>query len=194
MELFRSKIFLLLIFLIVFLIYLPINRKVSKKHFFKIYLDDLIPFCPIFIIPYISFYFLGALSIFFAFDRSILEFQQFILALSLASIISYTIFIFFPGYIVRPNIQNNDFLHFLIKLIYRYDWPVNVFPSGHTFYTTIVSLFFINWYPGNQNLILLLAILNIISVVLIKQHYIVDIFGGLALGYISYLLSLALIY
>lgn len=194
MELFESKIFLLLIFFIIFLIYLPINRKVPKKYFFKLFVDNLIPFYPIFIIPYVSFYFLGALSIFFAFDRSILEFQQFMLALSLASIISYFIFILLPGYIVRPTIQNNNFLHFLIKLIYQYDWPVNVFPSGHTFYTTIVSLFFINWYPGNQNLILLLAFLNIISVVFVKQHYIVDIMGGLALGYISYLVSLALIY
>lgn len=193
MNLFESKFGLLALFLIVFFLYFPINRKIRKGHCLKTNTDDLIPFIPFFSIFYIGVYVLAISFMTIAFGKSLIEFKQFIFALSLAGLISYLIFILFPTSIDRPEIKAKGFFNYLVKLIYKLDKPYNVFPSGHAFYTTIFMLFFTSWYPNFGFIFLLTAILILMSAILIKQHHLLDMFGGIILGNICYLLSLFLI-
>jgi membrane-associated phospholipid phosphatase len=104
--------------------------------------------------------------------------------------ISYACYFFIQSYIARPVITGTDPFSALVRSIYAGDQPYNDFPSLHTSLSTIIA---IHWWRVDRRIGVPAAIwtaLIVMSTVLIKQHYLADVAGGLVLaGVTSWLVT-----
>ncbi|WP_310605328.1 phosphatase PAP2 family protein [Anaerosporobacter sp.] len=113
------------------------------------------------------------------------HFYQTVCAIYLSYIICAIIFIALPTTNVRPEVMGNSIGDILLRAIYAMDTPENLFPSIHC----SVSWFCYIAVRGKKEIpkayqifSLVFAILVVISTQVTKQHYYVDIIGGIALA------------
>ncbi|MBQ9815230.1 MAG: phosphatase PAP2 family protein [Lachnospiraceae bacterium] len=161
--------------------------------------DDLIPVIAIFAVIYLFsyiFWICGPIAVSLT-KRS--NFINYIIGLSAAYLIGFLIFVLMPTYMDRnaeglmaiaaqPGIFNK-----LLGIIYGADGSglaFNLFPSYHC----LISLYCylgVRKQPeiskGFRIYSLVMTILICLSTVFTKQHYFIDIFGGLAISIICYL-------
>lgn len=181
-----DKTLLLIIFLLVKSIYLPLNKRKSK-YYWKIKIDDYIPFIPIFIIPYIGYFFYILATIILLWNTKLINtfFMTYITSYVVAELFWY----FVPNGVKRPIIDKKDIFSKLVKNFYRIDDDTNGFPSAHVFGTLICSYFLLIIFPQQSLLIWLISFLINFSTVLVKQHYILDILGGFIIFGLSVIIS-----
>ena len=101
-------------------------------------------------------------------------------------------FVFVPTTNVRPEVTGISFADNLMRMLYSIDQPPNLFPSIHC----LVSWFcFIGikdrtdipvWYKSFS---CVFAILIFISTQVTKQHYLIDIAGGVLLAEVTFRIS-----
>lgn len=127
--------------------------------------DALIPFVPLSILVYVSQYVLLVTAASFA-KRHELFFRR----LYLVSTAGFLCFLVFPTQIDRPAPVN-----LLYEWLYRFDPPVNCFPSLHTAIAFVSAAALGPWAFAWASGIAL-------STVLTKQHYLIDTFAGLVLA------------
>jgi len=171
-----DKSWMLLIFLIVKSVYLPLNKRKSK-YYWKIKFDDKIPFIPIFVIPYVGYFFYVIATIIYLWNTMYVNsfFITYIISYLFAGLFWY----FIPNGVKRPKIEKKDIFNRLTKFIYKYDDDTNGFPSAHIFATLICSYFLFLAFPEQLISILAVTILISLSTVFVKQHYVLDILGGI---------------
>ncbi|VAW80815.1 hypothetical protein MNBD_GAMMA12-2400 [hydrothermal vent metagenome] len=154
-------------------------------------LDQLIPFLPWTIAPYLILV-LGMYLFAFIDDEN--DFISALIALTIAVCINYMIYILYPTTYPRPPLPADTELgsglyHWLTSI----DTPANCFPSGHIT-TPAVGC----WYLGRHHktlrpyLFITFAILSLTTLTT-KQHYIVDIPAGLVTASLGILIANALI-
>lgn len=181
-----NKLALLLAFLAIKSIYLPLNRRKSK-YYWKIKADDYIPLIPVFIIPYIGYFFLVIFSVYALWSTPYIS--QFLVSYIVSYILAGIFWYFVPNGVARPKIIKNDIFSLLIKTIYKYDDDTNGFPSAHVFSTLLCSYFLYLVFPGYLSAIWGLALLIILSTVFVKQHYLIDILGGIIVFVLSVIIG-----
>lgn len=177
-----EKIIFLILFLIVKSIYLPLNKRKSR-YYWKLKIDDSIPFVPVFIIPYVSYFGYIVVTIFSLWNTQYLFefFTSYIITYIVAGIFWYLV----PNGVRRPTITGKDMFSRLTASIYKHDDDTNGFPSAHVFATLICSYYLFLSFPAFTPLILFMAISIIASTVLVKQHYAIDILGGILVFFVS---------
>ncbi len=181
----------ILLFLIALqLLYFPINQNVQGGITTYLPIDDQITLSPIWAIPYLLsiLWWVGAI-IWATFKMEYKRYVHFALCLSLTIVISYAVYILFPTYVDRPKIVDQDFLSQLVIFIYGNDKPYNALPSGHTYTTLIISIFWYYWLPKQRYLWIAIAILVILSTLFTKQHAILDLLTASILVFICYKIS-----
>lgn len=181
-----TKLLYLIVFLVVKSIYLPLNKRKSR-YYWKLRIDDFIPFVPIFIVPYVSYFAYVVLTIVALWNTSYVYefFTSYIISYLVAGAFWYLI----PNGVKRPKIVGKDIFSKLTAYIYSHDDDTNGFPSAHVFATLICSYFLFLSFPIFLPFILFMAITIIASTVLVKQHYAIDILGGIIVFLISVPLS-----
>lgn len=100
-----------------------------------------------------------------------------------AKIICLFFFLLFPTTLIRPEITGTDLCSRLVQLIYTIDAPVNLFPSIHCLesWACIRTSFLLKNSNRTYKIVTILMSLGVFaSTLLIKQHVIVDVFGGIA--------------
>ena len=160
-----------------------------------VWIDDYIPFCEWFIIPYVLWFLYIPLVMGFVFFTSRSEFYK----ASAYMFIGMSICLFICT--VWPNGQDlrmdeftrNNICTRIISFIYTADTNTNVFPSIHVFNSVgAVILIFKNHILKKYKWVkigsIVLSTLIILSTMFLNQHSIVDVIGGLVLGAIMYLL------
>ncbi|MGD0611261.1 MAG: phosphatase PAP2 family protein [Anaerolineales bacterium] len=148
-------------------------------------LDAALPVVPIFVIPYVSLnpFVYATLVLFLLFRTRI--FQSACLAMILTWFISFGFYYFLQSEVIRPVLTGTDLLTRMIQNVYAGDNPYNDFPSLHTSISTILA---IHWFRFDRRIGIVVAIWTVLivaSTVLIKQHYVADIAGGLILAFSS---------
>lgn len=193
-SLFNSHLFLIIASALMISGYVPINKLLRKGFEFKNPIDDRIVLIPWYVFPYVFFYmpwmFLFYTSLYF---QPIHVVQQAFSATFLACLIGYISFIFFPTYVVTQFPKGKGTAFLLLQLIQRTDRKFNAFPSMHVYMVTILTLFSSILYPQFMMIFLLMGTAVTVSTVFTKRHYVYDIFGGLLVGVVCTLVSLALI-
>jgi membrane-associated phospholipid phosphatase len=169
------------------LIYESLNHG-PNRIFLETSLDRALPVVPIFAIPYISLIpYIGVSLLAFLFVRARV-YRSAAITMIIVWFISYACYFFLQSYIARPPITGTDPFSALVRSIYAGDRPYNDFPSLHTSLSTIIA---IHWWRIDRRIGIAAAIwtaLIVMSTVLIKQHYLADVVGGLVLaGVISWL-------
>jgi membrane-associated phospholipid phosphatase len=166
------------------LIYEQLNHGPSRI-FLQTPLDRALPVVPVFAIPYVSLIpYIGVSLLAFLFLR-VRVYRSAAITMIIVWFISYACYFFLQSYVARPNITGTDPFSAIVRSIYAGDRPYNDFPSLHTSLSTIIT---IHWWRVDRRIGIAAAIwtgLIIVSTVLVKQHYIADVIGGLALGAVT---------
>ncbi|MCP1186583.1 phosphatase PAP2 family protein [Paenibacillus sp. 1781tsa1] len=160
-----------------------LNHAGNHVYSLAISLDSMIPFVPIFIIPYVLWYpFITGALIALAFKEKRTYFQT-LIALCSGLVISYIFFALFQTAIERPDIRGNKGILFtIVDYIYRNDQPYNCFPSIHVLTSYLILRGTRVFGRAIWAMTSTFSILIIVSTVLVKQHVIVDVAGGILVG------------
>jgi membrane-associated phospholipid phosphatase len=156
-------------------------------------LDQALPVVPIFVVPYVSLqpFIYASLVIFLLFRARI--FQSAVLSMIVTFLVSYAFFAFLQTYVERPVLTGGDTFTRMIRDVYAGDHPFNDFPSLHVSTSAIIA---IHWWRFSRRfgpLPAIWAALIAMSTVLVRQHYLADVVGGLILAFGTSLLFLRLI-
>jgi membrane-associated phospholipid phosphatase len=166
------------------LIYESLNHG-PNRIFLETPVDRALPVVPVFAIPYVSLIpYIGVSLIVFLFFR-VRVYRSAAITMIIVWFISYAFYFFLQSYIARPQITGSDPFSGMIRSIYASDRPYNDFPSLHTSLSTIIA---IHWWRLDRRVGLPAAIwtaLIVASTVLVKQHYLADVAGGLVLAAVT---------
>lgn len=174
----------LLVIPVLGIIYQVLNTHPGNAVILTTKVDSVIPFLPIFIVPYILWYgFIFGYLVYYCFkDKQV--YLQTLTIIVVGELICFLIYFFFQTTVPRPTITGDGLLFDLVKLIYNNDQPFNCFPSIHvltTFAIMLGSMHIENKHLFHTIFIPLLGTLIIISTLFVKQHVIFDMIGSMFL-------------
>ncbi|MFC3768263.1 phosphatase PAP2 family protein [Paenibacillus sp. GCM10012303] len=164
-----------------------LNRPGMRTYDLSTRVDEMLPFLPVFVIPYLIWYPFIAACLVTLFYRNRATYYRTLFALCLGLVISYIFFYFYQSGITRPQL-GEGFLYSLVQFVYHNDAPYNCFPSIHVLTTYLMIKSSKQAFPhvGLRWTIHLLAWSIILSTVFVKQHVLLDIAGGIAVAEITY--------
>lgn len=169
--------------------YLLINWiNLHRSHYFDVSLpgEENIPFIAFFIFGYILVY-LSVFLLYFIID-DIEDFRRTAMAYLAVTTIHYILFLIFPVRCdMRPDLSGLEGISAgVTRFFYFIDKPQNCFPSLHMAYSVLAML--VSWrkHYCMRVIFAVMAVLVGISVILVKQHYIMDVIAGAAAALIIY--------
>ena len=157
---------------------------VENCHIIHSRLDDLIPFCEFFVIPYVFWYLLIVISLGYFALYNIDSFRKLQTYIIITQVVAMAIYIIFPNMQdLRPaEFERDNFFTFIVSLLYRFDTNTNVCPSLHVAYSLGIASAWtkekgvgIAW----KSFVVVAVILICLSTMFIKQHSAVDFFVAL---------------
>ncbi len=187
------------------LLYMPwflwLEGKVTPESSYyniHIWLDDIIPFNELFVVPYILWFLYVPISMAYIALKSRDEFYKASAYLFIGMSICLFICTVWPNgqdlRIENLDIDKNIFTR-IVGMIYHADTNTNVFPSIHSYNSFAIFMMLLEskFVSGKFRMPVLtgcgvLTTLIIVSTVVLKQHSIVDAIGGVVLGIIMYIL------
>ena len=195
---FRYAAFILIYAAIYMLLFALLEmRENVTYHIIHNPIDDIIPFCEYFIVPY-YFWFIYIFSVtcyFVLFYRKPDECRRLLITLCSGMTIFLLVSYFYPnGLELRPEqFERDNLFTKWVSLLYQTDTATNVLPSIHVYNTlclyvaVVKSQKFKNhrWFCF-VNLIICVSI--ILSTVFLKQHSVIDVLGAMFLYLAVYLL------
>jgi membrane-associated phospholipid phosphatase len=119
-------------------------------------------------------------------------FQSAVLSMITTFLVSYLFFAFLQTYVDRPVLTGGDVFTKMVRDVYAGDHPFNDFPSLHVSTSTIIA---IHWWRFSRKFtwpLIIWAALIAMSTVMVRQHYVADIAGGLVLAFATSLFFLRL--
>ena len=156
----------------------------SLYHYdWSIPLDHNLPLVPFFAIPYVLAYIPWIVGVIIIVRDNKELCYKIMTAEQIAKFICLIFFVFWPTEIIRPAITGDSFSECLTRLVYHLDEPNNLFPSIHCLLSWIVFRGTVKCKKTGIWIKIFMfaqAIIVFASVVLIKQHVVVDIIGGIA--------------
>ena len=179
------------VFYILLLYFLPEKIITGDYTPTQTVLDEWIPFCAPFVIPYLLWFpGLAAEGVRLLFKEGT-GFRQYMLYLLLAYSLAALIYVFFPnGQDLRPALDNpQGIFEWMLSLIYAVDTNTNVCPSLHVLGGMAV-MFAVCTDKTEKKPMKLCACLFFaavsVSTVFVKQHAVVDVAAGLFAGTLLY--------
>ena len=164
------------------------NRHV-RYHIIDSSLDDKIPFCEYFIIPYLLWFLYIAVTVgYFLFWSLILNLA---IGMTLFLIVSY---VYPNGLNIRPAEFTNDSVFTrMVQFLYRTDTPTNVLPSIHVYnsvaaFSAIHTCKNLQKHKGIRTGSFILTTLIVLSTMFLKQHSIADVATGITCAVATYVL------
>lgn len=166
----------------------------GRSHYYDVALpfESQIPFSSFFIFGYL-FVYVSMLYLYLIVD-DIELWRRAVVAYIVLTTLCYVVYLVFPVQMVgRPEVSSMIMRTWIDKVVRAYfvlDRPYNALPSIHAAYPTLAVL--IVWRTAKVGRWVLLAMTAgiAVSVVLVKQHYVMDIVAGIAAAIIAYVLVL----
>ena len=184
----------LLLFWPVFSLLFGLAERATPGRYYIMHspLDDLIPFCEVFIVPYLFwFVYLGGMVVYaLLFEAECFaKLMKFIIVTYSATLAIY--FLFPTAQELRPAAFERDNLFTgLVGSYYAFDTNTNVCPSLHV--TGSLAAMFAAWNSRRfskmkwKTAFFAAALLICMSTVFLKQHSILDVFAALLLFVLAY--------
>ena len=183
-----SHFLLLLSWVGYFLLYYLTENFIPPErcHLMHSRLDDLIPFCEYFLIPYVFWYVFvfGSLLYYLLFDvESFRSMQIFII---ITQVVAMFVYIVWPS---RQDLRPETFLHDnvltrLMAFIYSFDTSTGVCPSLHVAYSIgIASVWCKDRFApkGWKIFVVFAAVIISVATCFVKQHSALDVLAALPL-------------
>ena len=165
----------------------------SSKVDYLIPLDNAIPFLPEFAWIYHTLAF-GIFAVMVLLIQDKVLFMRTFWACILAAVLMSIIHMIWPAIYPRQELTATNISEWLVKLTRQIDGASNTFPSGHVAFSWLMFIAVskskiskIN--RGMVSLFLLWAIGVSLSTLVIKQHFVADVFSGIATAFISFYIA-----
>lgn len=187
----RSMLFAALALVLQFFVYLVPTFFMPRMHLYDITLpiDALIPFWPVFVIPYVLVFAEWGYCYLLAPLLPGERFGRYAAALVIGLCLTFVIYFAFPTTYVRPETENGGFFTRVMAFLFGLDQPSRCLPSMHCF------LGWLNWrlVAGEARVpkwmrgtMLFWALLTLPTTLFVKQHVIVDVPAGVLLAELSW--------
>jgi membrane-associated phospholipid phosphatase len=152
--------------------------------------DIWLPFLPWTIWPYILLLLTDFFFPLMIADRRLFKITM--RAYALTAMISFTVWALFPTTLPRAHIMTtgDSLSEVTYRLLIAVDPPNNCFPSGHISIPTVLFWALAKQWPQWRWILWLSFGLLSLTILTTKQHYVVDLFGGLIAGCIGLYFSL----
>lgn len=187
-----SHLKLLLGWLGYFAMYLLTERFIPAEscHLIHSRLDDIIPFCEIFVIPYVLWYLLIAGSLLYFMFYNVDNFKRLQTYIIIVQILATTVYVIYPSMQdLRPDIFPRDnFFTDIIGLLYEVDTSTGVCPSLHVAISLGIASAWVKEKSASipfRAFIVIFSVIICLSTVFIKQHSIIDSFAALPLCFLA---------
>lgn len=156
-------------------------------------LDDLIPFCELFVVPYMLWFAYVAVVVAYFFLRDKDDYFRTFIFLCTGMTVFLLISTLWPnGHHLRPQLmpRDNIFTH-LVSALYKIDTPTNLWPSIHVYnslgcHIAVMKSHRLKSHKGIRIGSLSLCVLIIMSTMLIKQHSVYDVATAFIMATIMY--------
>ncbi len=181
-----SHLKLLLGWVVYFIFYFLTENLIPAERCTPVHipLDDYIPFCEYFLIPYVFWYGLIVFSLGYFLLYNVDSFKRLQTFIIITQAVAMAIYILFPSrQDLRPEVFPRDnFLTRCIGLLYSFDTSTGVCPSLHVAYSIgIASVWLkekdVSWVW--KGFIVVAVVLICLSTMFIKQHSAADFFAAL---------------
>ena len=153
-------------------------------------LDDSIPFCEVFIIPYVFWYALIAISLGWFLLYDVESFKKLQTSIILTQILSMACYILFPTrQDLRPEIMpRENLLTHIIAVLYTVDTNTGVCPSFHVICSIGMASVWLRQKEasaGWKAFVVASAVLISLSTMFIKQHSAVDVLAAIPVALLA---------
>ena len=157
-------------------------------------LDDLIPFCEVFVVAYCFWfvYLIGSLLYFFIYDiPSFKGLQVFIIV---TQIVAMACYILYPSrQDLRPEVfPRENVFTWVLSFIYHFDTSTGVCPSLHVAYSLGIASTWLKYRDASvpfKVFVVIAAVLICMSVSFVKQHSAVDILAALPVALLAEIIA-----
>lgn len=187
----KNKHSVLLLYFAIYLPWFAYLEKTVTTHFHVIHLaiDDYIPFCEYFIIPYVLWFAYVAWGIGYFYFKNKDEYFRLCAVLFTGMTVFLIVSTLYPnGHYLRPTefARDNIFVD-MVKILYQTDTSTNLFPSIHVYNSIAVNAAV--WHCDNfkekksvryGSAVMMVSI--ILSTLLLKQHSVFDVITGVILA------------
>ncbi len=174
--------------------FIYLEQKITKDYrVIHVTLDDYIPFCEVFVVPYLLWflYVSGTVAYFFFNDKD--DYFRACIFLFTGMTIFLIVSTLFPnGHHLRPQVMPRDNVFtWLVSRLYSTDTPTNLWPSIHV-YNSLGAHFAIvksNKFCGERPIraaSLLMCLSIILSTMFIKQHSVFDVVTAFIMAAVMY--------
>lgn len=178
------------------LFYFILESSDAQIHVLQCRLDNMIPFCEYFIIPYVLWYAFVALTVYYfaVVNERKKEYYQLMISLCLGMFIFGVVSLVYPnGHTLRPVLGDGGIFIEATKLLYTIDTSTNILPSLHVYEAVACCMAILKnrecrmkkWLPQITGI---LTILIVLSTMFLKQHTVIDVIAALILNFVCYLL------
>lgn len=181
-----SHLLLLLGWVVYFALYFITENLIPRENCYVVHswLDDVIPFCEIFVIPYVFWYALIVISLGYFALYNVDSFKKLQIFIMITQGVAMAIYIAFPNMQdLRPvEFARDNLLTRLVGVLYAFDTDTNVCPSLHVAYSIGIASVWLKekgvklWW---KLFVLITVILICLSTAFIKQHSILDAFAAI---------------
>lgn len=171
-----------------------LERNVTS-HYRLIHLkpDDLIPFCEVFVIPYLLWFAYVAVTVLYFFFKDKDDYFRICTFLFTGMTVFLIISTLWPnGHNLRPTVmpRDNVFTN-LVAMLYKTDTPTNLWPSIHVYnslgcHFAVMKSAKLEKHKGIRIGSLLLCVSIILSTVFIKQHSVFDVTTAFIMAAVMY--------
>ena len=194
----KAKYFLAFGMFNIVLYFLVQNYVTAHKQDLMMEIDSAIPFMP----EYVWIYHTLIPVIFVSFLTLYRTRKDFFIALwsgVLATVVLNCFYLLLPSFYPRDSFEVVDLATSILYLTREVDGANNTFPSGHVCFAWLTFWCVLNSkvaqsFKGLRSLYLLWAIGISLSTLVLKQHYVVDVFSGFVLSYMSYFLAKEMVF
>ena len=169
-----------------FLLYLLTENLIPAERCTPVHmwLDDVIPFCEVFVIPYVFWYLLIVISLGYFLLYNVDSFKRLQIFIIVTQVVAMAIYILFPSrQDLRPaEFPRDNFLTQVMALIYSFDTSTGVCPSLHVAYSIGIASVWVKekgvskWWKA---FVVTAAAVICLSTMFVKQHSAVDFFAAL---------------
>ncbi len=153
-------------------------------------LDDLIPFCEAFVIPYVFWYALIVITLVYFAIYNPEGFKRFMTFIIVTQVVAIAAYIIYPSrQDLRPEtFPRENVLTGILGLIYKLDTNTGVCPSLHVAYSLGIASAWLKERDVSRlwkNFVVVAVVLICLSTMFVKQHSAVDVFWALPLGLLA---------
>ena len=186
----------LLIFFIIYMAWFSwLERDVTQYQVIHVALDDYIPFCEVFIVPYLLWFVYVAAVVVFLMFKNKQEYYKACTFLMTGMTIFLIVSTLWPnGHHLRlSTLPRDNVFCDLVAMLWRTDTPTNLWPSIHVYnsmgaHFAVMHSSSLSHKKGIRVASFILAVSIIMSTMFLKQHSVFDVVTGLLLGGVMYVM------